>query len=368
MDAVDNNYIEKAITTLMGTVGLKEPADRQTIESLINSGEVKEGITAIARYLGLPIAINLSYVSDEYKPGSSDGFRSSHLVKTDSHGRGTDSITAQISIPRNLPFYGSSGLVNLPINVRVRENCVDHPMAFAGLMAHELSHIVLHSMRHKERENEFYTDLTAMMLGFAQIMALGRKVASSTRHGNIVTTRTVTYGYLSDSNFDFASEKIDDLLKTARSKKNDAMRTIQVLEEDLRRKTVTVSYFKYYLAYLDKNSRRTAKRIRRHDGHWIASFHQPDYIDEFVSATHKIKDQLRKFRNFVQNLNRYDESRFNTIQKYEEAIRAVDLEKKHDRIRGAVIIMKRYVSLRHRLSTYIKIRLHNRARDRVPRG
>lgn len=363
MDAVDNKYIDDAITALMSTIGVKEFADSQKIASLVHSRKEKEAIKGIAKYLGLPIEVNLSYVSNDYNPNGTDGFHSSHLVKTDSRGRGTDSITAQVSIPSYLPFYGSSGMVNFPISVRIRENCAEHAMTFVGLMAHELSHIVLHSMRHKERENEFYTDLTAMMLGFAEVMRLGRKVVSSTHRGRTTTTQTTTYGYLSDTNFDFASNKIQSILNAARTKQKQALKKIETLEKELRRKRIAVHYFRDYLAYLDRNlgKKLWAKKISQHDGHWIASFHQPDCTSEFESATQRTENELRQFRSFVQNLHHYDDTRFDIVRKYEEKLRSIDIDKKYDRIRGAVIIMKRYVSLTHRFRAFLKIKLGKRA-------
>ena len=96
MDAVDNIYMDDAITALMGSIGVKETADSQTIVSLVRSRKVKKAIKEIAKHLGLPIEVNLSYVSNEYSADAKDGFRSHHLVKTDSRGRGTDAITAQV--------------------------------------------------------------------------------------------------------------------------------------------------------------------------------------------------------------------------------------------------------------------------------
>jgi hypothetical protein len=233
MDVVDNKYIDNAITALMGTIGVKETADSQAIASLVRSRKVKEAVTEIAKHLGLPIEVNLSYVSNEYRADAKDGFHTHHLVKTDSQGRGTNSITAQVLIPSYLPFYGSTGMVNLPITVRVRENCAEHSMTFVGLMAHELSHIVLHSMRHSEKQNEFYTDLTAMMLGFRESMALGRKVVTHSYKERTTTINTTTYGYLSDSNFEFAAQKIQSTLDTARAKKNHALHKLVSMGDDL---------------------------------------------------------------------------------------------------------------------------------------
>jgi len=358
MDAVDNKYIDDAITALMSTIGVKEFADSQKIVSLVRSRKVKEAIKVIAKHLGLPIEVNLSYVPKDYKANATDGFHSSHLVKTDSRGRGTAGITAQVSIPSYLPLYGSSAMVNFPISVRVRENCGEHAMTFVSVMAHELSHIVLHSMRHKERQNEFYTDLTAMMLGFAEVMRLGRKVVSSTRHGTTTTIETTTYGYLSDMNFDFAIDKIEGILNAARTKQKQLLTKIKTRESELRQKRIAVHYFRDYLAYLDRNlgKKLWAQKIPQHDGHWIASFHQADYTSEFESAMQRTENELRQFFTFVQNLSHYDDTRFENIRKCEEKLQSIDIDKKYDRIRGAVIIMKKYVSLTHRFHTFLKIK------------
>jgi len=363
MDGVDNKYIDHAITTLLSTVGVKEPVDSKKIVFLIRSKKVKEGIKEIAKYLGLPIEVNLSYVPKGYTPNANDGFQSTHLVKTDSRGRGVGGITAQVSIPSNLPFYGTAGMVNFPINVRVSEDCGNNPMTLISVMAHELSHIVLHSMWHKEKDNEFYTDLTAMMLGFEDVMRSGRKVIKTdtiTDRGfmssrTTTTTQTTTYGYLSDENFTFALGKIKKILKTYKSSKNQLAKKIKVLEKQLRKQKMETLFFKRYLNYLDKNLHQ---KIAQQDGHWIASFHQPDYTDEFESAMQRTENELKQFTFFVHNLNHYTDHRFEEVKKYEARIQSIgiDMNSKYDRVRGAVIILKKYVSVGHRFQSFLKIR------------
>jgi hypothetical protein len=190
MDEVRNDYIDKALGELIPTLGVKDFFDDQELISLIHAKKIKECIKAIASQLGLPIEINISWVPKGYRPSTNttanDGFKSTHIVKTGENNRGTAAITAQVSIPPSLPLYGSPSMVNFPINVRLSENCADNPATLIGVMAHELSHILLYSLWHKEKENEFYTDLTAMLLGFAEIMKTGRKVIKTT------TTRTET--------------------------------------------------------------------------------------------------------------------------------------------------------------------------------
>jgi hypothetical protein len=357
MDAVDNKYIDDAITALMRTIGVRESADSRKIVSLVRSGKVKEAIKEIARHLGLPIEVNLSYVSN--KPNSGQGFRTTQLVQTDSRGRGAAAITAQVSIPSHLPFYGSSAMINFPINVQVRENCTEHPMTFVTLIAHELSHVVLHSIRHNERENEFYTDLTAMMLGFAEAMKSGRKIVTSTSSGRTVRTQTITYGYLSDSNFDFAFEKIKSIWRAARTKQKQLLIGINALESDFRRKKKEVDYFRSYLAYLDGDLRSKfwTKSIAHNDGHLISSFHHANYTSEFESALRRAESELKQGSVYIRNLSHYDEARFESVQKFEETIRSSSIDRKYDRIHSAVVLMKKYVSLTHRFRTFLKIKL-----------
>ncbi|MFA6554275.1 MAG: hypothetical protein WCS89_02090 [Candidatus Paceibacterota bacterium] len=237
MEEVDNKYIENAINHLSSTIGVKEFVDHQKIISLILSKKIKEAIKEIAGYLGLPIEVNLSYVPKGYSPNTNDGFRSTHLVKTDWRGRGTGGITAQVSIPANLPFYGTSSMINFPISIRLSENCIENPSTLITVMAHELSHIVLYSLLHKEKDNEFYTDITAMMLGFADIMMVGRKVVKTFIDHEYLssqtTTQTTTYGYLSDDNFSFAYGYIKNILSIHKDNKVKLLKKIAELNKTL---------------------------------------------------------------------------------------------------------------------------------------
>ena len=88
----------------------------------------------------------------------------------------------RILIPFNLPLYGSPKLANFPINIQLSEACTESPERFIAALAHELSHVVLYSTRFDEKENEIYTDLTAMILGFADFMKKGRKIIKTKQY------------------------------------------------------------------------------------------------------------------------------------------------------------------------------------------
>jgi hypothetical protein len=355
MDGIDNKYIENAITSLLSSVGVKEHVDNQELVSLISAKKLKEAIENIAKYLGLPIEINLSYVPKGYRPNANDGFQSNNLVKTDWRGRGTEGIIAQVSIPSNLPFYGTPGMVNYPIKVRVSEGCDENPMTLISILAHEISHIVLYSIWHKEKDNEFYTDLTAMMLGFAIVMTFGRKIVKTDTSTNGYTTTTTTYGYLSDENFDFALEKIEGMLKTYRREKNKSEIKISGLEKKLHEQKFATIYFKKYIQYVDRHLKQ---KISKEDGHLIASFHQDNYNEEFESAIRRMENELKQFTPFVRNLNHFSEYNFKEIYKWEKTLQSIsaDLDTKYHQVWGAVIVLKKYVSLWYKVQYVFKIK------------
>jgi len=363
MDEVDNKYIGNTIDSLLNSIGIKEPVDSWKILSLIRSNKVREATEEIATYLGLPVKINLSYVPEGYRPNNTDGFQSNHLVKTDWRGRGVSGITAQVSIPSNLPLYGTPSMVNFPVNMSVSENCSNNPMTLTSIIAHELSHIVLYSIMHKEKDNEFYTDLTAMILGFSRVMRVGREVVTtdSVTHEGLLsnsttaTTQTTTYGYLSDNNSNFAYDKIEEILKKYRNNKDLLLKKIKTAEKELEKQKKDTVFFRNYLNYLDKN---LPKKISQQDGIWIANFHQGDYTDEFNLSVKRTENEFKQFASLVNGLKHYTNYRFEEIKKAETKFleSVADTNSKHDQIRGAVMILKKYIPIIQRFQIFLKIR------------
>lgn len=221
MAEVDNQYIKETINDLVSLVGIKKDIPYGSLRELFNRKKIKECIKAIANYLGLPIEINLIYVEPHYSSSNKrdQGFTSQQLVKTNYVGRGIEGITAQVSIPSQLPLYGTAGFVNFPIDVRISKNITDYPDTFIALMAHELSHILLHSLQCLGQHNEIYTDIVPMLLGFNEIMRSGRKTIKT----SYPFTETTTYGYLSDEQFEFAYNEIKFLYGNFRIKKAELL-------------------------------------------------------------------------------------------------------------------------------------------------
>lgn len=356
MNEVKNDYIKRALNELIPTLGVREFVDHEKLYPLVHSGKLKECIKQIALYLGLPVEIIIYSVSKGYRPNANDSFQSAHLVKTDEKKRGTGGITAQVSIPSNLPLYGSIGMVNFPISVRISENCAENAASFIAIMAHELSHIILYSILHREKESEFYTDLTAMMLGFANVMKIGRVATNITKQTQqyvfhsttTTTTETTTYGYLSRENFYFAFDEIKSFLSKQVSAKYKLFEKLNQFKKKLSKTKKISFYFKNYLEYLDKNLNL---KISQEDGHKISAFHQSGYADNFHSIIVKNETHLKNSLKFLENLKNYTAGNIETMQKYEAQLKLAneELAKQHFLLQKDVNVLKKYVGFFYRL-------------------
>jgi len=284
VEGISNEYINRAIDELATHLGVKEPIAKGTILESLRGGNIKACTEGIAQYLGLPVEVNLSDAP----------FVSTDLTRTDYDDRGVAGITAQVSIPSYLPSYGTPGMKKFPISVRVSGSCLKYPLTFASIMAHELSHIVLHSLQHRERDNEFYADLTAMILGFSHVMKDGRKVRETQTldqlnlivYSRTVTqTTTTTYGYLSDSQFELAFNKIEKIIKyyqtSCREPKQELIRRLSNYDKKILMYKKQLLRFNRLIGDIDK---KRVTRVAEEDAAKLVAFHQPGYADRFTDV------------------------------------------------------------------------------------
>lgn len=151
-------------------------------------------------------------------------------------------------------------------------------MSFIAIMAHELSHILLRSLQHREKDNEVYTDIASMLLGFNEVGKMGRKVIEEDVRATRTITHTTTYGYLSDSGFNYAYQNISRMLEGNRELKRVIIQKIEQVRKLLARLKKSISRFKQYIELIDRSPR---KRIRGHDAQQIVSLHEPRYVEKF---------------------------------------------------------------------------------------
>lgn len=228
-DSLSKEYIDKTIDDLVEVLGVKEEIPKKELITIASAKKPRQCIEKIAMHLGLPVHIKLSPVPKNYKQESNKRFETRQLSKTNSSGKGTGGIVAQVFIPEHLPSYGSLQLKGYPIAVRISENYFEEPETFITLIAHEMSHVLLNSLWHPMRDNEFYTDLVPIVLGFGKIIDSGRKIETP--------ESITTFGYLTDKQYNYSREKIDQILEEYKSLKTmllEKARLIQDFIEDLK--------------------------------------------------------------------------------------------------------------------------------------
>ena len=204
-DNLSMDDIAHALDELLPCFGVKQDMPFRDFTRLVSHRTAEECAQEVARGLDLPVAVRLVYTTGpRQEPATGPGFETTALAPRDPSGRRVAGIRAQVEIPLDLPPFGSRRLQGFPIQVRVTGNCYDRPKAFVAIIAHELSHVLLASLRSPHKNSELHTDLIPVLLGFRHTLQEGRKVVEVKRSGNTTLTTTTTSGYLTDEQFDFA--------------------------------------------------------------------------------------------------------------------------------------------------------------------
>ena len=299
----DFSYFDSAIDDIVSHVGMNKKLEEGVIFREFRKTNITTCIEYVANYLNLPIKVNLTYIPSDH---NIDGHDSAFAGNSSAAQR----IAAQVMIPPDLPLYGSSQFQGFPITVKVTDNCFDYPETFFCIMAHELSHVVLHSLWHREKNNEIYTDLTAMVLGFSDIMKKGRKNNSVRQNDNLTETATSTYGYLSDSQFNFSYQKINKLLaeyiSIEESCKSEYLKSCEISRECKRR----LERLPELLQLIDKKQKT---RMKQEDALVIVKMHEPGYFEEIRSVIGKTENQLNDIQRITDNIHRFNSKTLITL-------------------------------------------------------
>jgi len=347
-DRLSNDDITNALNELIGCFGVKEDMSSDALIGLLRKKKTEERVQEIATRFSLPIRISLSYVPNDFRPDNTDGFRSSALSRTDWTGRGIEGIVAQVSIPQHLPMFGTSGLQDYPIEVRVSENCHAHPDTFVAIMAHELSHVLLASLMSLHKDSELHTDLVPILLGFRDAVRRGRKTSESTTSGNTTTTHTATYGYLTDSQFKFACSHVTRMIHRHQHDKKHLTKAVKQLQRNLKKAARSLVAFRDYFKYLD---RKPPDKMRPEHAQRIVQLHSHDYSCEWEARIAEVRISQEAAESFVQDLSHYTSNAIEHIKTHTQAVELATAEL--DEITRAISkdekTLRRYVGIVCRL-------------------
>jgi hypothetical protein len=347
-ERLSNDEITNALDELIGCLGVSEEIPFHNLNAFLQKRATEECVQEIATRLGLPIRINLSYVPKGFRPGNTDGFRSSALARTDSTGHGIEGITAQVSIPQNLPMFGTPSLQGFPIRVRVSESCHALPDTFVAIMAHELSHVLLASLWSPHKDSELHTDLVPILLGFRDVIRRGRKNIESTTSGNTTTTHTTTYGYLTDEQFDFACDYVTDILKHHKYDKERILIVAEQLQRKLSKVSRNLATFRDYFSYLDIHP---VEKMKKEHAQRVVQLHGHDYSHMWENRIAAVKKSIENAEAFARQLNHYKTSSIENLKTHDQVLELASKELNHvtEAITKDKRILRRYVGFMYRL-------------------
>lgn len=141
------DYIRQLVPALGG---VHTPVEPTKLRHLFDAKDYAGMLAEIQRTMRLHCKVQL--IEEEYPP---------EFSKTKG---------AWVHIPRSLPSYDDSAFAQACILVCINKKSPFFPFPFeclVALMAHELAHIILRAIQHPLQYSEEATDLTAMILGYA---------------------------------------------------------------------------------------------------------------------------------------------------------------------------------------------------------
>jgi hypothetical protein len=115
-----------------------------------------------------------------------------------------------VSLPldiKEMPYHGTRAFKEMQLTMYFRKSFLETATydEVASLVAHELSHVVLASIRHPLWKDEKAVDLTAMLLGFRRLYQLA--CYKERRTGNRIESKTL--GYLSRDEVESANRILE---------------------------------------------------------------------------------------------------------------------------------------------------------------
>jgi hypothetical protein len=178
-DMVDNLGLTYSVRTNFNDVSLKQSFDERNFRNCIN---------ILKDRMGIGCHIILRIYRDDRFPWS--------------HCNGV------VNIPTFIPLIGTDQFNCFEFIISIRQSTKIKYETFVYTILHEMSHILLHTMRHRLKESEEATDILVMMHGFTNIMREGMVVEHRT--GDILrdgfsrrlNDETELIGYLGRANFD----------------------------------------------------------------------------------------------------------------------------------------------------------------------
>jgi hypothetical protein len=263
--------------------------------------------------MGMPNDVRLTFAT------VSKRFVTLAVLTTTHQGGGTHGIVAQVTIPANLPMYGTVAFTSHTIEMTLGEAFVAaKPQTAVTLLAHELSHVLLHALRHHNRDIEQFTDLVPLVLGFTDIVGPGRVSTVSEEIGNVVRTSTLTYGYLSDAEFSLARQLVATLGAESQRRRQVLSAAIHQLRCVVDSITARAQMLVTVLRVLDE----LEAPVSPNDGPRLVALHDSAYSDDLHRELERSKKLAAEATVFAEALSKPSAKERERVDKVRRALNA----------------------------------------------
>ena len=291
MDNTKDEYLLEIVDDLFPKIGLIENMSTAEISEKIDSFDIQQRVQFVAMCLGLPTRINISIITN-------NGIN--------------NNIGARVFIPENMPMYGSKELAGFPVNMEIKGNITYNKITFVAVVAHELAHILLASIKSDKKTDELYTDISSMMLGFIDVIDAGRKVVNYTTYeGNTKTDHTTTYGYLNDHQFYIVKKRINKGILNCKKYKQTTEKRLTVLKHRIKTLNKDLKFLNRIFNYLSKNITRI--KIVGEDSNKMQYFYNNNYFDDFKKTLSTVEYDTYQVDIDLFNLNHYFKDSFDVF-------------------------------------------------------
>jgi len=245
-------------------------------------------------------------------------------------------------------MFGTTGLQDYPIQVRVSENCHARPDTFVAIIAHELSHVLLASLWHPQKDRELQADLVPLLLGFRDIVWIGRRTIKYTASESTTTISRTTYGYLTDSQFNFAYRYVTGILERHQEDKKHLIEIVKQMQAKLKKVERKLAIFCDYFKYLD---RRPPTKMREEHAKRVVQLHSQDYSRAWEDRIAAVRSSLVRAVSFVRHLNHYTSDAVDHLKSHTRSLELAsdELAQVAGEIGKDIRVLRRYVGFIHRL-------------------
>jgi hypothetical protein len=179
------NEIEGWVNSLVAVYGKPQPAvDTSSARLSFMRKKYGDMVKTVVRSMRLNMSIRIGYVSSG----------------------GPGDAPAWVRLPAELPMFGTDNFKKWTMKLFIRKEFLEQAPfeAVVFVLAHEAAHVVLSSTRHPLARVEEVVDLTAMLLGYRDVVVSGAQY--------ITMPKFDLRKILPTWNMDFSSSRIEDML------------------------------------------------------------------------------------------------------------------------------------------------------------